>query len=203
MKKLIFILFTLLLTTALHAQHHHGNGDELGATEINAEHSVYHLEAEWTDHRGDTYSLRDFSGKPVIVVMFYGNCAQVCPVLIEDARRLYSAVDRTKQDSVRVLAITFDVENDTPEVLRAYAEKEQLNIPGWHFMRSEAASVRTLATMLGVQYAEKSDGHFAHSNLLTVLDKKGRIARRVEGLFQQVDEAASEINAIIQEGKSQ
>jgi len=51
--------------------------------------------------------------------------------------------------------------------------------------------------MLGVQYCEKSDGHFAHSNLITVLDKQGRVAIRVEGLNQPMDEAAGTIRSII------
>lgn len=196
MKTLSFILLMFGVAASLSAQHHHTKTDVLSAGEISSEHSLYHLDAEWTDHRGETYSLSDFSGEAVIVVMFYGNCTQVCPILIEDARRLYSAVEQSKRDSVHVLAVTFDTENDTPEVLREYAEYEQLNIPGWHFMTSEAASVRSLAMMLGVQYSKKNDGHFAHSNLVTVLDRQGRIAKRVEGLNQPMDVAADIISAM-------
>ncbi|MDR8390759.1 SCO family protein [Aliifodinibius sp. S!AR15-10] len=200
MKTVSFILLMFCLATSLAAQHHHEITDALNAGEISAEHSLYHLDAEWTDHRGETYALSDFSGEPVIVVMFYGNCTQVCPMLIQDTRRLYSMVDEANRPSVTVLAITFDTENDTPDVLRKYAEQEQLNIPGWHFMTSEAASVRSLAMMLGVQYSKKSDGHFAHSNLVTVFDSQGRVAKRVEGLNQPMAEAAREIRSIIKTG---
>ncbi len=185
------------------AQHHHQGDNTLKAGDVNSEHSLYHLEAEWTDHRGDTFSLKDFTGEPVIVVMFYGNCTQVCPILIKDAWRLYSSLDESTRESVNVLAITFDTENDTPEVLHEYAEYEQLNIPGWHFMTAKQTNVRSLAMMLGVQYTKKSDGHYAHTNLVTVLDKQGRIAMRVEGLGQPMDEAADEIMAIINDKTQQ
>lgn len=203
MKTLLFILLIFGLTTSLHAQHHHAGNEALDAGEISSEHSLYHLDAEWTDHRGDTYSFSDFSGEPVIVVLFYGNCTQVCPMLIQDTRRLYSMLDEADRASVNVLAVTFDTENDTPEVLREYAEQEQLNILGWYFMTSGAASVRSLAMMLGVQYSKKSDGHFAHSNLVTVLDQQGRVARRVEGLNQPMDEAAETIRSIIDKNEQQ
>ncbi|MDZ7683505.1 MAG: SCO family protein [Fodinibius sp.] len=197
MKTLSTILLLFVCAMSLSAQHHHKSDNAMRAGEVSSEHSLYHLDATWTDHRSDTYSLNDFSGGPVIVVMFYGNCTQVCPILIKDAWRLYSSIEQPMRDSVNVLAVTFDTENDTPDVLREYAEHEQLNISGWHFMTSEQANVRSLAMMLGVQYSKTSYGHFAHSNLVTVLDKKGRIAQRVEGLNQPMDKAAKTIISII------
>jgi len=203
MKTLPFILLTLACAMSLNAQHLHNGDNTLSAGKVNSEHSIYHLDAQWTDHQGDTYSLRNFSGEPVIVVMFYGNCTQVCPILIKDAWQLYSSIEKSIRDSVNVLAVTFDTKNDTPEVLRDYAEYEQLNIPNWHFMTSESANVRSLAMMLGVQYTKKSDGHFAHTNLVTVLDKQGRIAKRIEGLNQPMEKTAEEIKSIMANGMQQ
>ncbi|GAA5521374.1 SCO family protein [Aliifodinibius salicampi] len=197
MKMISIILLSLFLVTSLNAQHHHAADGELGAGKISAEHSLYHLDAQWTNHRDETVKLSDFRGSPVIVVMFYGNCMEVCPILIQDAWRLYSSVDESVRGDVNVLAVSFDTENDTPEVLNNYAKYEQLDIPGWHFMISKNATVRSLAMMLGVQYSKKSDGHFAHSNLVTVLDKEGKIAIRMEGLNQPMGEAAAVINSIL------
>jgi len=199
MKKLYLIVIFLLTAMSVSAQHNHNHSADntLNTTEVNSEHSLYHLDAEWTDHRNETISLTDFKGAPVIVVMFYGNCTDVCPILIQDAWRLYSSVDESVQEEINVLAVSFDTENDTPEVLRKYAEYEQLDIPGWYFMTADDADIRTLAMMLGVQYSKKSDGHFAHSNLVTVLDEKGRIAQRVEGLNQPMDDAKSKIESIM------
>lgn len=203
MRLLTAILFIAIFSTSLMAQHQHEADNELSAEEVKTSHSLYHLDADWTDHRGNEFSISDFEGEPVIVVMFYGNCTEVCPILIQDSWRLYSALDPSQQESVNVLAVTFDTENDTPEVLREYAEQEQLNIPGWHFMTSDDSSVRSLAMMLGVQYSQTSDGHFAHSNLITVLDKKGKIAKRVEGLNQPMEEAAAVLDSIIKNEKPQ
>ena len=196
MKILTAILLIATFTVSVSAQHQH-DADEMSAEGVNTEHSLYHLDAEWTDHRGETLALSNFEGEPVIIVMFYGNCTEICPILIQDSWRLYRTLDQSQRESVNVLAVSFDTENDTPEVLFEYAEQEQLNIPGWHFVTSDDASIRSLAMMLGVQYTQKSDGHFAHSNLITVLDGKGRIAERVEGLNQPMDEAAAKIRAII------
>lgn len=197
MKKLIIILLTALCSATVYAQHNHGVEETPGAEKVNADHSLYHLNAEWTDHRGDTFTLNEFTGAPVIVVMFYGNCTEVCPILIRDTWRLYSEVDEAFRSAVHVLAVTFDTENDTPEILKEYAEYEQLDIDDWHFVTSHDLNIRSLAMMLGVQYSRKSDGHFSHSNLVTVLDEEGKIADRVEGLNQPMDEAAEVIESIL------
>ncbi|MEX2436428.1 MAG: SCO family protein [Balneolaceae bacterium] len=172
------------------AQNGHENHKATAAGEISSEHSLYHLDAVWTDHRNEQFSLSEFRGQPVIITMFYGNCTQVCPILIRDANRVYSALDESQREKVKVLAITFDPENDTPERLSEYAAEKNLNTPEWHFVTGSSTSIRELAMMLGVQYTRKSDGHFAHSNLVTVLDGEGRIVQRLEGLNQPVEDAA-------------
>lgn len=184
--------FILIFAQAVMGQHLNHNA--MDTQSVESEHSIYHMNATWSDHRGDTFQLSDLTGKPVVVVMFYGNCTQVCPILIRDANRVYEAIDENLRRDVKVLAVTFDPKNDTPGVLKNYAIKKDLNKPQWHFTTGKPAAIRELAMLLGVQYAQKSDGHFSHSNLVTVLDSEGRIAHRLEGLNQPVEEAANWIN---------
>jgi protein SCO1/2 len=197
------IAFTLsflgILSLEAFAQHSH-NGHEkeaLNAGTVHADHSLYHLDSEFTDHRNEVVKLGDLQGEPVIVVLFYGNCTQVCPILIQDTWRLYSSLDESIQQKVNVLAVSFDTENDSPDVLKKYAEYEELDIPGWHFLTGKHTDIKMLATMLGVKYQQTSDGHFAHSNLVTVLDTEGKVAQRVEGLNQPLEKAARIIEEML------
>jgi len=191
------LIICVLFSQNIWAQHEH-HEPALKASVV-ADHSLYHLKSSFTNHREETIKFADFKGKPVIVVMFYGNCTQVCPILIKDTWRLYEAVDESVREQVHVLAISFDTENDSPEVLKEYAEYEQLDIPGWHFLTGKNTDIRSVAMMLGVKYQQQSDGNFAHSNLITVLDKEGEIFTRVEGLNQPMSEAAKVIEQIISE----
>lgn len=204
MKRLIPIVLLLLsfgfLSQTVMAQHQNNNKKHnhqaLKAQKINGEHSLYHLEDELITHREDTVTLSDFSGDALILVMFYGNCTDVCPILIQDVWRLYQSLDADIRKEIQIAAITFDYQNDTPGVLRNYAQREKLDLPNWHFLTGERSSIRHLAMMLGVQYRQRSDGMFEHSNLITVLDRKGQIARRIEGLGQPVEEASDFIKSI-------
>lgn len=190
---LLTAVFSILLF-GQSAMAQHMNHKAIEAQPVENEHSIYHMDATWTNHRDETFQLADLQGQPVVVVMFYGNCTQVCPILIRDARRVFEAVNENLRSNVKVLAVTFDPKNDTPEQLKKYAIKRDLNISQWHFTTGNPADIRELAMLLGVQYSQKSDGHFSHSNLVTVLDSKGRIAHQIEGLNKSVEEAADFIN---------
>jgi len=188
---------------AQHGHQSHANSNALKSGEVNKEHSLHHMQAKWISHRNETVRLSDFAGKPVIIVMYYGNCTQVCPILIRDANRVYEAVDETLRKNVRVLAVTFDPVNDTPEKLNKYAAKKNLDLPEWHFMTGSKTDIRELAMLTGVEYSRKSDGHFAHSNLVTVLDGSGKIMSSLEGLNQPVQEAANRINNYLRNTKKE
>ncbi|MEX0890221.1 MAG: SCO family protein [Balneolaceae bacterium] len=185
----------------IHSHHHH-NQSGMSVAEPLDDRSVYQLGREWTDHRGESIQLDQFLGNPVILVMFYGSCREVCPILIQDSWRLYREVDERVRESVSVVAVTFDTEKDTPDVLMEYAEKERLNLSNWYFVTSTPRAVRELATVLGVQYRKRSDGMYDHSNLVAVLDKQGVVAARIEGLGRPVEKAAGEIEQMVQREES-
>ena len=153
--------------------------------------SLFHLDAVWEDHRGGTLSLADLRGHPVVLVMFYGNCTTACPILVQDAKRLDAALPDDVRADTRFVLVSFDTVNDTPERLRTVAGSHGIDDARWHFVHGERAQVRALAMLLGVQFHDTGNGMFDHSNLITVLDRDGRIAHRVEGLMQPMDAAAA------------
>ncbi|WP_202987690.1 SCO family protein [Cellvibrio polysaccharolyticus] len=177
--------------------HHDHKHTSLAAGEVNHHDSLYHFSANWTDQNNSKLTLNDFKGQPVIISMIYGNCRTACPVLVNDARQIIKKLNPQQQQTVKVVFVSFDAKHDTPEVLADYAEQMDLAQPNWHFLNGSASDIRTLATLLGIRYREKSDGNFDHSNILTLLDKEGRIAHRVEGLQQPAEPMIKKISALL------
>lgn len=190
---LILACFMPFYTSAQDVTKQHNS---LEALEVQHEQSLYHVQSEWTNQNNETVVLQDFAERPLIVVMFYGQCTGTCPVLIQRTWNLYQQLDRQSKEQVQVLAVSFDYKKDTPQALKAYAEMEKLDLPNWHFVTSNHSSIRELAMLLGVQYRERNDGHFEHSNLITVLDGEGKITERVSGLQQPLEEAVTVIDKI-------
>lgn len=182
------------LTETAHGHHGHGqHHTPLPVTDV-ATDSLYHLSATWTDQHGHPVRLADFRGRPVIITMFYGNCTTACPLLLHRARTLQSDLGVP----MPVLAVSFDPESDTPEAMRTYAERRgyaEGTRGTWRFLSGSPSVIRTLATMLGVQYQRRTDGHFDHSNLIAVLDADGVVQVRTEGTSPDVSRVVEEVRA--------
>jgi protein SCO1/2 len=157
--------------------------------------SLYHLDAAWTDHRGEPLHLADLRGHPVLVSMIYASCQTACPVLVRDLARTWEALPDGIREDARVLVVSFDPERDAPERLAAYVAASGLEHPAWRFAVGEAHATRALAALLGVRYRPAGDGMFSHTNLIAVLDADGRVAYRVEGLGMPVDGAVDAVAA--------
>lgn len=190
------LLLFPLLASGQHTMTMNSESKSLKATDSYHAESLHQIPTEWTNQDGITIRLSDFRDNPLIVVMFYGRCTGTCPVLIQRTWTLYSEIDEDVRDRVQVLAVSFDTENDTPAALKTYAEYEQLDIPGWNFVTAKHSDVRELAMLLGVQYRQRNDGHYEHSNLITALDAEGRIAVRSEGITGGLSEAATDIETL-------
>lgn len=169
----------------------------LDALSVTHEESLHQVNSIWTNQNGEEVQLIDLKGEPVIVVMFYGKCTGSCPVLMQQTWKLYQEISPDLQNDVQVLAVSFDYKNDTPDALKLYAEYEQLDLPNWNFVTAPHSSIRELAMLLGVQYRERSDGHFEHTNLITILDNEGRILERIEGLSGDLKTSAQNIEQLI------
>lgn len=198
-----FCLLGAVATTGFTMDHgrteHGGMGhEEMPAMKPLTGHSLYHLDAVWTDHRGDSFALERFRGRPVIVTMIFTRCFGSCPVLMQDARRLYNALPPDAREETALLAITLDHEYDTPEVLRSYAGYRHYNDPTWHFLHGDRGQIREIATALGIQYSFRDNGMIAHTDRIVTLDREGRIVDTLDGIMQPVQNAAQSLLAAIE-----
>jgi protein SCO1/2 len=148
---------------------------------------VYQLDSSWQTQDGNTVSLNVGRGHPTVVLMFYGTCRAVCPLLIGDMLRVETALPPDVRAQTRFVLVTFDPDTDTQQNLRALAQERGLDLTRWSLLRGHADDIRALATVLGVQYRQLESGGFSHSNVLTLLDPDGVVAYQLEGVRQPVD----------------
>jgi protein SCO1 len=114
------------------------------------------------DQDGRTLHLYDdlLKGKTVVVNLIYTHCLDSCP--LETARLLQVQKmlgDRMGKD-VFFYSVSIDPEHDTPEVLKAYAEKFHTG-PGWLFLTGKRGDIDLVAHKLGLYYDPglNRDGH--------------------------------------------
>ena len=146
--------------------------------------SVYNLTGEWWDAAADTAPLERLAGRPQVVAMVYTSCAQACPAIVAELKRIEAALGDDAGHVGFVLA-SMDPARDTPEKLAEFARRARLDPARWTLLGAPDDDVLELAAVLGVQYRRLPDGEFTHSNILTVLDARGEIAHRQLGLGEE------------------
>ncbi|MEW8563977.1 MAG: SCO family protein, partial [Candidatus Thiodiazotropha sp.] len=81
---------------------------------------------EIIDSRGQRQSLHDiFSDRYVLLAFIYSTCSDVngCPLSSHVFYKIKSAMKRDAElaDRLKMVSLSFDPENDTPEVMRLYS----------------------------------------------------------------------------------
>lgn len=147
--------------------------------------SLYQVTGQWQDQAANPRTLAQFRGAPVVVSMIFTHCQYACPRLIADIKRVEKRIAKTRPETaaqVRYLLVSMDHERDLPARLRAFASEHKLDLTRWTLLHGGEGDIRVLNAVLGGKYKQAPSGDFAHSNLIGVLDRDGRIVLRQEGL---------------------
>lgn len=169
---------------------------ELKGAKTISDKSIYQAEAVWTTDSKEKLTLSTLGGKPQVIVMFFASCQYACPILVNDLKRIEEALPENLRDKVGFTLVSFDGERDTPEVLHDFREKLSLPERSWTLLTAGPDDVLELAALLGVKFKKEASGQFAHSNIITLLNKEGEIVRQLAGLNQDVEEFARAVASL-------
>jgi protein SCO1/2 len=100
-------------------------------------------------------------GKNVVINVMYTKCSLSCPLETAKLSQVQHMLgDRVGKD-IFFYSITIDPKNDTPKVLKAYAEKFHAG-PGWLFLTGKGEDIQLISKRLGLSSltdATNPDGH--------------------------------------------
>lgn len=151
------------------------------AEALGQDYSIYQVGGEWTDHRGNKFELEDLTGKNQVVVMAYTSCQHTCPILVRGMKQIEKEMTDEARANTEFVLATLDTERDTVTVMNNYAEHNDLG-DNWRLIRSDEATTRMLANTLNIKYQFADNGDINHSNLISILDKQGRLVAQEVGV---------------------
>ena len=131
------------------------------------------------DQNNKTISNANYSGKVYVVEFFFTTCPSICLIMNKNMVGLQN--DFFGNPNFGIASISINPENDTPEVLKAHAEKIGANSPNWHFLTGDKKYIYQIANKGFNLYAgenSKANGGFEHSGLFALIDKHGKIRCR-------------------------
>lgn len=160
--------------------------------------SVYQLPAALTDQAGRAFRLDERRGQPMLVSMFYTSCQFVCPMLIDALLDTDKQLKDGEREHLGVLVVSFDPAHDSVAVLKHTADERGLDTTRWSLARTDPATTRKLASVLGIQYRALANGDFNHTTVLLLLDAQGRIVARTSRLGNADPAFVKRVRAVVQ-----
>lgn len=158
-----------------------------------SDESIFNLTSKWNTQNNETIELKDLKGDVLVMVMIYTTCKAACPRLVADMRSIHGKVDNS---AVKYVLISIDPETDTPEVLKAFAIKNEMDTNQWTFLQGTIDDVREFSNVLSVKYKQISPLDFSHSNIISVFDTKGVLYHQQEGLGVDNEETVTKIKEL-------
>ncbi|TVY01990.1 SCO family protein [Cohnella terricola] len=154
---------------------------------------------------GQTVKASQNKGKIVLLEFMFTSCPDICPLTTYKMSKLQEQFKEKGLfgDRVRFVSITFDPEQDTPEVLRKYAQRMNIDFSGWDLWRGEEKQTIEIASKYGVTVQNMGDGQFVHTvTSLNLIDADQRI-RKVYKMGDEMDneEIIADIASLLSESE--
>lgn len=160
----------------------------------------------FTNQYNTEISDADYAGRIYVADYFFTTCPTICPVMSSQLSRLQAQlIESNLLGDVKLLSHTVDPENDTPEVLRAYAERLNADSANWNFVTGSQEDLYYQAKFGYYLTALPSDtaaGGFFHSDTFVLVDRQGHIRGYYDGTStQEVDQLFNDIQYLISNSK--
>lgn len=137
-----------------------------------------------TDQAGHAFTGENLAGEPWLAAFMFTRCPTICPLITARMREVQTLA-KQKQVPLRLVSFSVD-EFDTPEVLKAYADKYGVDLASWSFVTGDNAVIRSTAEYgfkLSVEGSPNPSAQgfgISHGSHLVLVDAK----RTIRGYYR-------------------
>lgn len=121
-----------------------------------------------TDQRGEAFDSKSLAGKVWMGSIFFANCPGPC---FRENQAVAEILREIDHPDFMAVSLTCDPENDTPEVLRRYADRFEADPARWKFLTGDLAKIKEVG--MGTFKLPVELG--VHSERGVVFDRQGRL----------------------------
>lgn len=138
------------------------------------------------DADGGGVALRPFLAAegPVLLQFVFVTCSTVCPLLSASLSSAQTELNALSGGKHRLISISIDPEQDTPEQLRDYAKRFKAG-GNWHFLTGQPDDIRAVLQAFDASYS--SGNKMYHKPLTFMRRSPDAVWRRIDGLLGKQD----------------
>ncbi len=153
-------------------------------------------EYHFTNELGQAVSTAQLKGKAVGITFIFTRCPlpNFCPKMTSNFQEVQKKLLGMTGGPANwhLLTISFDPEFDTPEILKAYAERNKADPKHWNFLTGEITEISTISEQFG-QMFWKDEGALNHNLRTAVIDTSGRVQKVFQGNNWTTEEMVAEM----------
>jgi len=149
------------------------------------------------DQDGEVFHLSDFRGRVLALTFIYTRCPlpDFCPRIMKNFQLMDEEIEKDPvlRTRARLLSISFDVDFDRPEVLRAFGsafvkDRGQGPFARWRLATGSKEAIDRIGRFYGLVFFPEG-GTFAHSLVTAIVGPDGKLVKEMSGNDWSIEEA--------------
>ncbi|MBP6390471.1 MAG: SCO family protein [Flavobacteriales bacterium] len=204
----VLLLFIFFSPLAGMVEHKFQYLPYFGPKEVNAPGDTTYFTVPpfaFEDQFGRPFTDRSVEGKILVVDFFFTRCGTICPRMTVQMQQLQLKLDDPAYADVVFLSHTVDPENDSAEVLNAYARRYEADTARWKFLTGTKEDLYLLGSegyFLAAREDVMAPEGFLHSEMFVLVDKDRHIRGYYDGTStEQVGKLATDLKMLLKEEK--
>lgn len=191
-------LSVLIVITGSHKNHSVGGTDYVVSSEsrlIQPDHPRQLVDFRLTDRTGRTMTRSDLEGKILVVNFLLTSCSLTCPAVNSQMAQIQQLT--TNQPDVRLVSLTVDPRDDTPDVLATYGQRFSADTNRWFFLTGDTSVMYHLiaSSFLSQDLNDPYSfmpGNFSHTERIAIVDSGGHLRGYFDGLNENTAMAVAD-----------
>jgi len=144
-------------------------------------------------------------GSITVLGFIYTHCPDICPMTTHNMYLTERELKKANINDVKFVALSFDPDRDSPEVLKKFAEVRELDLKNWTLLTGEKSTVNDLLRRFDVK-AIKTDENLdedgileysmMHTDRIALIDENGRLRKNYKGSTLNIEEIIKDIKTL-------
>ena len=144
-------------------------------------------------------------GHLTVLGFIYTHCPDICPMTTHNMYLTQKELNKSGIDDVKFVALSFDPERDSPEVLKQFAEIRELDFKSWTLLTGEKSTINELMKRFDVK-AIKTDEQtdeegipeysMMHTDRISLIDENGILRKNYKGSTINIEELVNDIKSL-------
>ena len=153
----------------------------------------------------DVIFPNDIIGHITVMGFIYTHCPDICPMTTHNMYLTEKKLEKEGIKNVKFVALSFDPDRDTPEVLTAFAKIRELDFNDWTLLTGNKNTindlikrfdVRAIKTDESINEDGKSEYSMMHTDRISLIDSNGKLRKNYKGSTLNIEELINDIKTL-------